>query len=142
MSWRKLFLSHHSEWLEEQFEKLKVSHLRELEDLKKAHAEELKRAIEDNARLRDETERMRIYLTPALQSVSTVPDNSAPPSPAPDAYTGTPWQRILKREIARQEAEAAARLTKPADAPVKGESNGNAGEGRNEAPLREPSASA
>ena len=138
MSWTRFFRSHHSEWLEEQFEKLKADHLREIEDLKKAHAIELNRAIEDNARLREEAERIRLYLTPALQSVQLEPDRSAPPLPA-EVPTGTPWMRILKREIARQEAEAAARVTKPAEAPVKGESNGNAGEGRIEAPLSESS---
>lgn len=134
-SWTKIFRSHHEEWLEEQFEKLKVDHAQRIEDLKKAHAETLARVIEDNRVLRDEAQRIRLYLTPALQSVSVEPDRSAPPSPNMETHTGTPWQRILAREIAKQEKEAAARFTKP----VEGESDGNPGEGRVSTPLSQPS---
>lgn len=171
MAWTKIFRSHHTVYLEEQLEheqirhawdlsELKRKHLEEiariesfnldarceamqrLADTKKAHVEELNRAIEENARLRDEVHRVRLYLTPGLQTISTEPDRSTPPSPAPDSYAGTPWQRILRRGIEEQEKTAAAHLVKPADAPVKGESNGNEREGRIEAPLGESSAPA
>lgn len=166
---QKLFRSHHTEWMENQLVETvikyeayvqrldenhekeiarieamnldaKVQAMRELSDLKKAHAQELSRVIEDNQRLRDDLERTRLYLTPALQSVSLgkETDRSSPPSPA-DVPTGTPWQRILRREIQKQEEEAKQRLTKPADAPVGGSSNGSDSEGRNEAPQREQS---
>jgi len=134
MSW---FRSHHEEWLEEQFEKLKADHAQQITDLKKAHAEELARAIEDSRILREEAQRIRLYLTPALQSVQLEPDKAAPPSPAPDTYTGTPWMRILQREIAKQEKAVAARYTQPV---AKGESDDNGSEGRIDASQREPSA--
>src|SRR6266403_2676418 len=118
--------SQHEEWLEEQFEKLKVDHAQQITELKKAHELELLRAIEECARLRDEAQRIRLYLTPSLQNVQLEPDKSAPPAPSAETYTGTPWQRILAREIAKQEKAVAARYTQPV---AKGESDDNGSEG-------------
>jgi hypothetical protein len=123
VGWTKLFQSHHEEWLEEQFEKLKADHAQQITDLKKAHADELNRAIEECARLRDEAQRIRLYLTPALQSVQLEPDKSGPPAPT-EVPMGTPWQRILAREVAKQEKEWAARHVQPVETPVGEESNG------------------
>lgn len=126
MNWRNLFTSRHTLWLEQEFE-----------NLKKAHAIELAHAITEADRYRDEAQRLRLYLTPALQNVQLDPDRSAPPSPAQDVDTGTPWMRILRKAQREQEEEAARKFTKPADAPVKGESNGNDGERRNATSLSE-----
>jgi hypothetical protein len=135
MGWTKIFRSHHTEWLENEIAVLRDAHDKEITDLKKAHADELNRAIEESARLRDEAQRIRLYLTPALQNVQLEPDKSAPPVPSVATYTGTPWQRILAREIAKQEKEVAARFTKP----VEGESDGISSEGRVSTPLGEQS---
>jgi hypothetical protein len=87
-------------------------HLKTLSDLKKAHAEEMARVIEENKRLWDDAERVRLYLTPSLQSVQTTSErlreeNSPPPTLDP-LEMGTPWERLKKKEWARQEAEARA----------------------------------
>ena len=96
-----------------------VTAMRTIADLKKAHGEELSRAIQEIAKLRDDLDRTRLALTPALQSVSLRPDDSAPPSPS-EIPTGTPWQRILARELARQEQETAKPNVKPAESPDAG----------------------
>lgn len=168
MEWTRIFRSHHTEWLENEILEMAIRHqahtlwlqenhekeiarlealnldakveaLRERSDLKKAHAQELSRVIEDNQKLHDDLDRTRLFLTPALQSVSlgTEADRSSPPTPE-NVPTGTPWQRILNREMKKQEDEAKQRLTKPADAPVGG-SDGSNSEGRVEAPLSEQS---
>jgi hypothetical protein len=143
MGWTRIFRTHHTEWLEEQFEKLKAEHALRIAEMKSAHAEELNRVIEDNRKLGRDIERLRLYLTPALQNVELDPDRTPPPSPAQDVYAGTPWQRIQKREIAKQDAEWTARHTKPATTePAKGESDGSLREGRDAAPLNESSADA
>src|SRR6266403_637396 len=116
---RPWFRSHHEEWLEEQFEKLKVDHAQQITELKKAHELELLRAIEECARLRDEAQRIRLFLTPALQNVQLEPDKSAPPSPSAETYTGTPWQRILAKAMREQEEKVAQRYTQPVDAAEK-----------------------
>lgn len=113
---------------------LEYEALRERVETKKAHAEELSRVIEENHRLREDNKRLQILALPALRNVETEPDRSAPPSPAEDVYAGTPWQRILAREMAKQEREAREKLNAKAK-PVEGESNGSSSEGRVEAPL-------
>jgi hypothetical protein len=116
--------------------------MRERVELKKAHADELNRVIEENQKLRDDNERLRLLVTPALQTVELPKERSAPPPPSSEVFTGTPWQRVLQREIAAQDRAAAARHTKPADAPLEGESHGSSSEGRNPAPLSGESKSA
>ena len=122
----KFFRSHHEEWLEEQFEKLKADHAQQITELKKAHAEILSHVIEENHVLRDEAQRIRLYLTPALQSVSVEPDKSAPPAPSQETYTGTPWQRILQKALREQEEKVAQRYTQPVDAAEKETESSNA----------------
>jgi hypothetical protein len=96
MSWREWFVGRHTLWLE-----------RELEDLKKRHLEEMNRVITDNKSLREELERTRILLTPAIQNIRP---GVQPEEPAPQAlgkeFVGTPWMRIqarILREIEEQE---------------------------------------
>ncbi len=122
----KFFRSHHEEWLEEQFEKLKADHAQQITDLKNAHVVELNRAIEECARLREEAQRIRLYLTPALQNVQLEPDKSAPPAPSQETYTGTPWQRILQKALREQEEKVAQRYTQPVDAAEKEAESSNA----------------
>jgi hypothetical protein len=141
VNWRNLFKSSHTLWLETQVAELRKSHLEELGRMKSAYAEEIKRVIQDNQKLRDDLDRTRLLLTPALQSVTLKheQDSSPPPSPNLETPTGTPWQRFLKSEIARQEAEATTRknYVKPAEAPVEGANNGDAGQSGRVAPLSE-----
>jgi hypothetical protein len=98
----------HTKWLEKQIAESEARHEKEIARLEKSHAEQLKYAIEENERLREELTRTRYLLTPALQSVSLEPDNT-PPAALSDENVGTPWQRILKRSIkAQQEQDSIA----------------------------------
>src|ERR1700739_168022 len=127
MSWTDFFRSRYVRYLEKQIVELKaeigysiiksardIAQLREdrdaellridfdhrihTSDLKKAHAEALTHAIEENRELRDTVERYRVALNPTVAK----PDNTPPPE-MPD-IGGSPWQRVLKREMQRQEA--------------------------------------
>lgn len=114
---------------------LQFEAMRERTELKKAHAEELNRVIEENQKLRDDIDRIRLLLTPALQNVELPKERSASPPPMTPVFTGTPWQRVQQREMAKQDAVAAAKHTKPAEAPLGGESHGSSSERRVDAPL-------
>ena len=94
----------HTKWLEKQIAETEARHEREIARLEKSHAEQLKYAIEENERLREELTRTRYLLTPALQNVSLAPDNSPPPALS-DEEVGTPWQRILKRAVKAQQEQ-------------------------------------
>jgi hypothetical protein len=118
--------------------------LRERTELKKAHAEELSRAITEIQRLKDDLDRFRLLLTPALQTVELPKEREAREATQEPkgevAFTGTPFQRLAKQVIAEQEAAAKAkkstRYVKPAEAPLpQGESHGSTSEGRVDAPL-------
>jgi Asp-tRNA(Asn)/Glu-tRNA(Gln) amidotransferase C subunit len=109
--------------------------MRELAETKKSHASELNRVIEENQRLRDDVKRLQFLAIPALKNVELEPDKTPPPSPDKNAYLGTPWQRVLAREIELQERAAKERFTRPV--PAEGASDGSSGEGRVEAPLGE-----
>jgi len=112
--------------------------MRERADLKKAHAEELNRVIDENQKLKDDMDRLRLLLTPALQSVELPKERTATPSPKEETLTGTPWQRVLKRETAMQTENPKLRRAMEAAAKTaadKGESHGSSSEGRNDASL-------
>lgn len=114
---------------------LQFEAMRERTELKKAHADELNRVIEENQKLRDDIDRLRLLVTPALQNVELPKERSSAPPPPSETFTGTPWQRVLQREIAAQDRAAAAKHTKPAGAPLEGESHGSSSEGRVDASL-------
>jgi hypothetical protein len=102
------FASRHTIWLERELEKQEQRHREEIARVEKSHAEQLKYAIEENERLREELTKTRYLLTPALQNVSLKPDDAPPPA-LDDQEVGTPWQRILKRSIkAQQEQDSIA----------------------------------
>lgn len=110
--------------------------MRERTELKSAHAAELNRVIEENQKLRDDMDRLRLLITPALQNVELPKERSAtPPPPRTETLIGTPWQRVLQREIAAQERAAVAKHTIPAETPLEGESHGSSSERRVDAPL-------
>ena len=114
--------------------------MRERIETKNAHAAELNRVIEENQRLKDDLDRFRLLLTPALQSVELPKERevreAATPEPREEVITGTPFQRMAKKFLAEQEKAASKRYVKPADAPLaQGESHGVSSEGRVDAPL-------
>lgn len=59
-----------------------------------------------NEKLRDDIDRLRLFLTPGLQRVDLHPDTtpaSADPKMDP-VVSGTPWQRVKARELAEDDA--------------------------------------
>jgi hypothetical protein len=98
------FASRHTLWLEKELEKQEQRHSEEIARLENSHAEQLKYAIEENERLREELTRTRYLLTPALQNVSLKPDDAPPPALS-DEDVGTPWQRIVKHSIKAQKEQ-------------------------------------
>jgi len=114
---------------------LQYEAMRERVELKKAHAEELNHVIEENQKLRDDMDRLRLLVTPALQNVELPKERSAPPPPRTDVFVGTPWQRIQAREMQKQDEAATRKHVRPADYPLEGEPNGSSSEGRVDAPL-------
>lgn len=113
---------------------LEYEAMRERVELKTAHATELNRVIEENQRLRDDMDRLRLLVTPALQNVELPKERTGPPPPS-DVPVGTPWQRFQQREVARQEEAWARKHAKPVAAPLEGDPNGISSERRVDAPL-------
>lgn len=131
--------SRHEKWLETQYEQLKTFLVNSIAkcdaqretdllaqeytfrtyiaDLKKAHAEELKRVIEENASLRDLCERYRVALTPSIEKRPEGTDNTPLPSPG-EQLGGLPFERVLRRYAAEEAVRLAVKHTKPADAPI------------------------
>jgi len=125
MSWRDFFKSSHTLWLE-----------KEVEFLKKTHAEELSRVMVQNDKLRDELQRTRILLSPGLQAV-TLPhenDDETPP-PVMEPLSGTPWQR-LKAQMIREDDERWRKAQAKQATLAQGETDGVQREGRVDAPQR------
>jgi len=89
-------------------------------DLKSAHAEAWKHVIDENEKLLDLCERYRVALNPTVAKDT----REAPPQPL-EENAGSPWQRVLRREMKRQQEEVAHVRVKPADAPIptKGDTN-------------------
>jgi hypothetical protein len=114
---------------------LEYEAMRERVELKNAHAAELKRVIEENQKLRDDMDRLRLLVTPALQNVELPKERSAPQPPNEDTPVGTPWMRVRRQAIAEQEEAAKRRLVKPVAAPLEGDPNGVSSERRVDAPL-------
>ena len=121
MNLSDLFTSRHTKWLE-----------REIEELKKTHAEERERDISQIQRLQDERQRTRILLTPGLQAVSLPHEHEDSPPPASEEPTGTPWMRVRAKELKRLDEEWRKQQEKSAAAQgdVK---NGDNGQGRHAA---------
>jgi len=111
--------------LEKDLADLRVSHAKEIEEVRKrfndaletaktSHAEELQRAINEANRGWAEADRLRNYLIPGLPAVTRVtesPDNT--PNKEIVEEGGTPFQRISRKILAedekRYQAEEAAR---------------------------------
>jgi hypothetical protein len=139
-----MFQNQHIKLLQQIIQDERAAHAERVADLKEqiaqlksTHAEEIKRVISDNADLRDELARTRLYLTPGLAGVSAKPDTSGPPAVA-DVPTGGAWQRVLKRyaleDADAQRAEQAETQRTAQEAAAKENSNGGHGEGWVEAP--------
>lgn len=108
--------------------------MRELTEVKRAHAEELSRAINNLQKTQDELTKVRYVLNPALQTVDLEPDRTPPPSPSKKVFRGTPWQQVQQREMQLQDEEAAKRLTTPVGVAGEGETVHAASSGRDAAP--------
>jgi hypothetical protein len=128
MSFRDWFVGHHTKWLETELEKrerdhrmhleflrlelatAEIRHATELADVKKTHAEELSRVIDTNAWLKDEIERLRTFLIPTMQPsydrVRAANTDEPPPKISPEDQ-GTPWQRLVQRDLAEQDLQIA-----------------------------------
>lgn len=138
MNWKNIF--RHTLWLEQECLRLREDHLRQIDDLKKGYAAQVSYVIEENQRLKDDLDRFRLLLTPALQTVELPKEReareAAAPEPVEEIFTGTPFQRMAKKFLAEQEKSASKRFVKPADAPLpQGESHGSTSEGRVDASL-------
>ena len=131
----ELFTSRHTRWLEDEIKQERIQHAAEIESLKKVHAEQVSYAITECERLRSEIGRLRLYLEPSLEAEQ--PGQSKEKSGAePPPIGGTPWMRVLAREIRAQEENWQARHLKPAE---EEKLDGGSSEGRTEIPLSEPS---
>lgn len=153
MSWRNFWKSSHVEWLEQTVAALKMQanadvrdlradHEKEIARLEKAHGEHLRYVIEENQKLRDDLDRTRLLLNPALQSVELPRERTEPPKPTEESEIGTPWQRLQRRhahemmELDKAErAKTSVPILVPVAPAVEGENNGSVREGRVEAPL-------
>jgi hypothetical protein len=86
-------------------------------ELKSSHASELNRVIDENRRLREENDRLQLYVIPRPKSGSPSRDDEedsrTPPSPQEQIPAGTPWQRILAREVELDAERYARRVTTP-----------------------------
>ena len=78
----------------------------EIKKLREVHASELAYERQLNEKLRDDLDRVRLFITPSLQQINLHPD-TAPASEEPKkevAPTGTPWQRVRARMIEEENA--------------------------------------
>jgi hypothetical protein len=109
MNWRDIFVSRHTLHLEKQLEDLRFTHaadidaldklrLEQVNDLKAAHVRELARLLEENNRLQAEINGLRL----AAGQPGTVQEKEEPRTvvdpDAPPIFTGSPFERVLKRE--------------------------------------------
>jgi hypothetical protein len=167
MSWRDFWKSSRVKWLENELVANKLLHSNQMRDLReahdlevarlqsvhesarelleKAHADHLRYVIEENQKLRDDLDRTRLLLNPALQSVELPKERTEPPKPTEESEIGTPWQRLQRRhahemmELDKAErAKKSAPILVPVAPAVEGEHDGSVREGRNEAPLGQP----
>ena len=106
MSWTDIFRSRYVRSLESELAQIRQRHEKEIRELKNANAEELSRCINEANRGWAEADRLRQYLIPGLPTSTrqAEPDNTPPVKD--EVETGTPWQRVLKREMKAQEEMA------------------------------------
>jgi len=129
MLWREERFDRHLADVQSLHQTLQYEAMRELAAVKKAHAEELTRAINEIQKLQDDYQRLLLTLHPVIQDVQLPKERAEERELTPvfSTPTGTPWQRIQARWQQQQDEEWAKKHTKPADVPVQGENkNGNA----------------
>jgi hypothetical protein len=113
MSWTDFFRSRYVRFLEQELAAVRKKHAEETATLKNTHAEELNRCINEANRGWAEADRLRLFLVPGLPAANRVTESADKEPPvAEQGETGTPWQRIMQREMKRQELEAAAEEAK------------------------------
>ena len=133
MSWRDIFKSSHTLWLEREYAALIARHQQELAELRNSLQSQLNSAIVHGERLQEELQRTRVLLSPGLQGISLPheEDHETPP-PVGETFTGTPWMRTQAREMAKEKA----RGRQIEAARSKGANHGDAGQHRADAPQR------
>lgn len=112
MPWRDFFKSSHTLYLEKEVNRLHSFYTAFIADLKSAHAAERDRDISEISRLRSELDRLRLHLrlgppegrVPQASTESVADDQRQGKSEL--SYGGTPWQRVLQREMLAQEQTA------------------------------------
>src|SRR5258705_12257998 len=117
MNW---FTSRYTRFLESELTQVRESYNKELEELKKTHADELSRCILEANRGWAEADRLRQYLIPGLATStrSTEPLDKTP-NTEEVAESGTPFQKLARKMLLedekRNKAEEAARKAKAAE---------------------------
>lgn len=104
-----MFQKHRIALLEQVIRDLRADFAERIAELKSTHAEQMKYAISECERLRDDLDRTRLFLNPGLANVSTsrTPDTSGPPVPE-NVPVGGAWSRVLAREMKKQQDDAIA----------------------------------
>jgi hypothetical protein len=89
MSFSDWFVDRHTKFLET-----------ELADIHARHTAEIQRYREENKSLRDDIDRLRLFLHPGLAAV-TLPHEQEKETPFEKSAvpSGTPWQKVMAREI-------------------------------------------
>lgn len=78
-----------------------IEHLeQQIKDEREMHAKELSRVLDENKRLQDECERLRLTLGQPSRAAEPPPEPPKPEDPdAMPAFRGTPWQIVQQKEM-------------------------------------------
>jgi hypothetical protein len=110
MDWSKLFKSRYTLLLEQRIDELRADG----DKREKHHSEELDRAISELKELREENLRLRLYLVPAAARPLQPEEKEEPADPnAMPKFQGTPFERVIQREMWVRQREEARRRTIP-----------------------------
>lgn len=132
MSWRDIFVSRHTKWLEDELTDLKLRHAAELAAVRSSFQKQLEDAITHNQRLRDELERTRMFLQPGIAHTELPheQENESTPTAKEDFKlpAGTRWASVLEAEIEKERKRGLAQEAAVAAERAKGVTN-NGGSG-------------
>jgi hypothetical protein len=108
VSW---FRSRYVQFLEGELAHCRKRHAEEMETLKKNHAEELSRAINEANRGWAEADRLRQYVVPGLPASTRETPESTPPVKVSEEieHGATPFQRYAAKDFENQKKEALER---------------------------------
>lgn len=108
---------------------LRASHRDEIKTLREEHRSDLQYARDEILRVNGELERTRLFLNPELGKPEVSTATEGPELPFEKLVAmGTPWQRVMAREIAAQDEAVKNKHTVPAStvAPEAQQENVNA----------------